>query len=63
MRKFFRSFRKDQSGATAIEYAVLISLMAVFMLGAFGGVQTGVSTVVDSVASALGGGGGTTTTP
>lgn len=42
---------KNESGATAIEYAILCALVAVFIIGAFGGVGekiTGIGTKVNT---------------
>jgi len=33
MTKFFARFRKDESGATAIEYALIAGLIAVVIIG------------------------------
>jgi pilus assembly protein Flp/PilA len=36
MRKFIQSFARDESGATAIEYALIAALIAVAMVAAAG---------------------------
>jgi len=50
MRTIAKLF-KNESGATAIEYAILCALVAVFIIGAFGGVGekiTGIGTKVNT---------------
>ena len=37
MMKFFNRFAKDESGATAIEYGLIIALMATLIVAAVGG--------------------------
>ena len=34
MKRFFQRFRRDESGATAIEYGMILSLMFLVILGA-----------------------------
>ncbi len=48
-----RSFLGDDSGATAIEYALIASLIAVFIIAAVQLVGTQVSTVFTEVGNAL----------
>ncbi len=36
MRKFFASFAKDESGATAIEYGLIAALLSVAIIGTVG---------------------------
>lgn len=40
MSKLFSRFRKDESGATAIEYALIAALMATIIIAAFTGLGT-----------------------
>jgi pilus assembly protein Flp/PilA len=51
--KFMKSFAHDDSGATAIEYALIASLIAVFIITAVQTVGTKVSTVFTEVGNAL----------
>jgi pilus assembly protein Flp/PilA len=53
MFKSMRNFAADESGATAIEYALIASLIAVFIIVAVQTVGTQVSTVFSEVGSAL----------
>ena len=48
-----RKYIRDDSGATAIEYALFASLIAVFIITAVSRVGTKVSTVFNEVGSAL----------
>ena len=43
MTKSVRMFLADQSGATAIEYALIASLIAVFLIGALAALGTNLS--------------------
>ena len=49
----FRRFAQDASGATAIEYALMASLIAIAIIGAVQLVGTQVSTVFGEVGNAL----------
>jgi pilus assembly protein Flp/PilA len=49
----FREFLTDDSGATAIEYGLLASLIAVVIIAAVKAVGTNLSTMFTSVASNL----------
>ena len=51
--KSIKNFAVDDSGATAIEYALIASLIAVFIIVAVQTVGTRVSTVFGEVGSAL----------
>ena len=48
-----KKFLANESGATAIEYALIASLIAVVIIGAVQTVGTKVSTVFSQVGSAL----------
>ena len=52
MRRF-REFLTDHSGATAIEYGLLASLIAVVIIAAVKAVGTNLSTMFTSVANNL----------
>ena len=53
MTKMFARFFKDESGATAIEYGLVASLIAVAIITAATNVGTGVSNTFQSVANEL----------
>jgi pilus assembly protein Flp/PilA len=48
-----RNFINDESGVTAIEYALIASLIAVFIIVAVQAVGTSISTVFSHVSSTL----------
>jgi pilus assembly protein Flp/PilA len=48
-----RKFLKNESGATAIEYALIASLIAVFIISALSTVGTKVSTVFNNIGNSL----------
>jgi pilus assembly protein Flp/PilA len=53
MLKPFKIFAADDSGATAIEYALIASLIAVFIIGALQVLGTGISSEFTEVSGAL----------
>jgi pilus assembly protein Flp/PilA len=53
MLKFIRKFLKNTKGATAIEYALIASLIAVACITAFTGVGTKLSAMMDTISTAL----------
>lgn len=53
MRGLFRSLINDESGATAIEYALIASLIAVAIIAALQTVATQLNNVFSEVSSAL----------
>ena len=53
MFKSMEKFVSDESGVTAIEYALIASLIAVFIIVAVQSVGTKVNTVFNEVASSL----------
>ena len=48
-----RNFLNDESGVTAIEYALIASLIAVFIITAVSSVGSSVSTVFSEIATTL----------
>jgi pilus assembly protein Flp/PilA len=58
-RRFLDRFRRDESGATAIEYGMILALMFLVILGAlqaFGGTGSGIfNTAMNTLRSAMGG--------
>lgn len=59
LRRFLTRFRRDDSGATAIEYGMILALMFLVILGAlnaFGASGSGVfNTAMASLRTAMGG--------
>ncbi len=53
MNKVFARFLKDESGATAIEYGLIASLIAVAIISSVTGVGTAVSAKFTVISSAL----------
>ena len=53
MTKFLKFFLADDSGATAIEYALITSLIAVFIIGALSALGTSISSEFTEVGSGL----------
>jgi pilus assembly protein Flp/PilA len=53
MLKVSRSFVIDESGATAIEYGLIASLIAVVIIGAVTAVGTALSTTFTTVAGKI----------
>ena len=49
----FRSLLKDESGATAIEYSILIAIVAVILVSFIEPIQTSVNTIFTQVSTAL----------
>ncbi|RYG11701.1 MAG: Flp family type IVb pilin [Caulobacteraceae bacterium] len=59
MRKLIARFARDDSGATAIEYGIILALMFLVILGAltaFGGSSSGIfNTAMNTLRAAMGG--------
>lgn len=55
MFRFARSFAANESGATAIEYAMICSLIVIAILGAVTAVASGTVSMYDLLAAAMGG--------
>jgi pilus assembly protein Flp/PilA len=53
MSKFLTRFVQDESGATAIEYGLIVALIAVVIIGAVTLVGTNLNTNYNSINSAL----------
>lgn len=53
MSKFFTRFMNDESGATAIEYGLIVALIAVVVIGAFTTIGNNLNTKMNSVATSL----------
>jgi pilus assembly protein Flp/PilA len=54
MSKFVQRFVQDESGATAIEYGLIVALIAVVIITAVTTIGTNLSTAFNSVASSTG---------
>jgi pilus assembly protein Flp/PilA len=54
MKKFLARFRKEEDGATAIEYGLIAALIAVVIIGALTTLGTNMSSRFQTVASAVG---------
>ncbi|MFT4911459.1 MAG: pilus assembly protein Flp/PilA [Brevundimonas sp.] len=59
MRRFLSRFRRDDSGATSIEYGIILALMFLVILSAltaFGGSSSGIfNTAMNTLRAAIGG--------
>jgi pilus assembly protein Flp/PilA len=53
MTKFLARFAKDESGATAIEYGLIVALIAVVIVGVVGTIGTKLNTSYGKVDAAL----------
>jgi len=53
MSKFVSRFVKNESGATAIEYGLIVALIAVVIIGAVTAVGTSLSTKFNTVATSI----------
>jgi pilus assembly protein Flp/PilA len=51
---FFRKFRKNEKGATAIEYGLIAALIAVAAIGAMQGIGNKLNTTFNNVSNHLG---------
>ena len=59
MRRFITRFVRDQSGATALEYGIILALMFLVILSAltaFGGTSSGIfNSAMNAIRTAMGG--------
>jgi pilus assembly protein Flp/PilA len=53
MSKFVTKFLNDESGATAIEYGLIVALIAVVIIGAVTTIGTSMNTKFTAVGAAL----------
>jgi pilus assembly protein Flp/PilA len=53
MNRFIQRFIADEAGATAIEYGLLVALIAVVIISVIGRVGTALSTKFTTVATSL----------
>jgi pilus assembly protein Flp/PilA len=52
---FFRKLRKEEKGATAIEYGLIAALIAVAAIGAMGSLGNSISSTMNNAATAMDG--------
>jgi len=50
---FFRKLRKEEKGATAIEYGLIAALIAVAAIGAMGALGNAISQTMNNAAGAM----------
>jgi len=59
LRRFITRFLRDQSGATALEYGIILALMFLVILSAltaFGGTSSGIfNSAMNAIRTAMGG--------
>ena len=53
MNKLFANFGKDESGATAIEYALIAAIVGIGIITALGTMKTALNNTFNSVTTAL----------
>jgi pilus assembly protein Flp/PilA len=53
MKAFLSRFADDQSGATAIEYGLIVALIAVVIIGAVTTLGTNLNTTLSTAGSAI----------
>ena len=53
MRTLLKKFRKDESGATAIEYGLIAAIMAVALIAVFPAVTGGLETAFNNIRDTL----------
>jgi pilus assembly protein Flp/PilA len=53
MKRLFQRFLADEVGATAIEYGLIVALIAVFIIGAVTSVGSALRTKFNTVATSL----------
>ncbi|HWF77753.1 MAG TPA: Flp family type IVb pilin [Caulobacteraceae bacterium] len=53
MNKFFARLMRDESGATAIEYGLIVALIAVVIIGAVTTLGGNLNTTLSSAGSAI----------
>ena len=53
-----KNFFQEEEGASAVEYGLLVALIAVFIIGALTALGTSLTTTFNSAATAISGAGG-----
>ena len=54
MSEYLKTFRKEEEGATAVEYGLMVALIAVVIIGAVSLLGTNLDTLFTNVAGYLG---------
>lgn len=54
MLSLIRRFRRDESGATAIEYALIASIISIVIIGGSGSIRSALRTTFNTIANAVG---------
>jgi pilus assembly protein Flp/PilA len=54
MKKFLNKIRKDESGATAIEYGLIAALIAVVLIGSLGALGNNMGSRFNQIATSVG---------
>lgn len=54
LKEKFQKFLRDEEGATAVEYAVMVALIIVVCIVAIGYIGSGANTAFQTVANSLG---------
>jgi pilus assembly protein Flp/PilA len=55
MKKFLNKIRKDESGATAIEYGLIAALIAVVLISSLGLLGNNISTSFNKISTSVSG--------
>ena len=53
MLKKIQMFLRDEEGATAVEYGLILGIVALVIVAAFGGASTSLSTIFSGIKGAL----------
>lgn len=53
MKKFLNKIRKNESGATAIEYGLIAALIAVVLIASLGALGNNISTQFNNIATSV----------
>lgn len=53
MKNLFKRFRKDEAGATAIEYGLIAALIAVVLISSLGALGNTMSTKFNSISTTI----------
>ena len=54
IQALMNSMRKDEEGATAVEYGLMVSLIAVVIIGAVAAIRTNLSGMFEGIADQIG---------
>jgi pilus assembly protein Flp/PilA len=53
MRQFLKNLASDETGATALEYGLIASLIAIVIVGTLRSIQVKITSVLNIISSAL----------